>query len=89
MDLYRRDESEEVHTFVNPYTELNVGLWLLFLSATAFLGLRVWVKINWRHGLWYDDWVLILSWVSTSAFDKCLAPFPYRSALKTFAYIWW
>lgn len=64
--LHRRDESEEeVHIFVNPYTELNVGLWLLFAGATAFLGLRVWVKINWRHGLWYDDWILIISWVST------------------------
>ena len=67
MELYLRDNSDkEVHAFVNPYTELNVGLWLLFIGATAFLGLRVWVKVNWRHGLWYDDWILIISWVSTA-----------------------
>jgi hypothetical protein len=66
MDLAPREfDPEKVYVFVNPYRELNLGLWLLFSSASIFLFLRVWVKINYRHGLWYDDWILIISWVST------------------------
>ncbi|KAI9150308.1 hypothetical protein HJFPF1_10067 [Paramyrothecium foliicola] len=63
MILTARDEEKEVHPFVNPFTELNVGLWSLFLGATFFLALRIWVKIRWRHGLWYDDYILIVSWM--------------------------
>lgn len=55
--------TREVHSFVNPYKEMNAGLWSLFAGATVFLGLRVWVKITRRHGLWYDDYILLVSWV--------------------------
>ena len=60
----RNHNGTEVHGFVNPYTELNAGLWALFAGATVLLALRLWVKVTRRHGLWYDDYVLILSWVS-------------------------
>lgn len=60
----RNHNGTEVHGFVNPYTELNAGLWSLFAGATVLLALRLWVKVTRRHGLWYDDYVLILSWVS-------------------------
>lgn len=63
MDLFQRESDEEVHDFVNPYTELNIGLWSLFSSATIFLVLRIWVKLKWRYGLWYDDYILLLCWV--------------------------
>ncbi|KAM5344319.1 hypothetical protein ACJ41O_012856 [Fusarium nematophilum] len=63
MNLTPRDDDDEVHTFVNPYTELNVGLWSLFVGATVFLFLRLWVKITRRHGMWYDDYILIASWI--------------------------
>lgn len=51
--------------FVNPSTEVNTGIWLLFVGATAFLGMRLWCKLDRRTGLWWDDRILIASWVST------------------------
>ena len=53
------------HHYYDPARELYAGLWCLLSAATAFLALRVWVKVRRRHGLWYDDYLLILSWVST------------------------
>lgn len=52
------------HNYYDPARELYAGLWSLFTAATVFLALRVWVKISRRHGLWYDDYLLILCWVS-------------------------
>ncbi|ORY60240.1 uncharacterized protein BCR38DRAFT_350039 [Pseudomassariella vexata] len=52
----------EIH--ISPIKEVNSGIWSLFVAATIFLGLRVWCKVAWRHGLWYDDYVLIASWVA-------------------------
>lgn len=49
--------------FVNPESQVNWGIWTLFVGATAFLTLRVWSKIHRRHGLWWDDHILISSWV--------------------------
>ncbi|KAH7368280.1 hypothetical protein B0T11DRAFT_276747 [Plectosphaerella cucumerina] len=63
MDLFTRNHVDDVvHGFVSPYKELNLGLWSLFLGATFFLVLRLWVKVTRRHGLWYDDHILIVSW---------------------------
>ena len=64
MGLAPRNHGVEVHGFVSPWHEMNAGLWSLFTGATIFLIARLWVKINRRHGLWYDDQVLIVSWVS-------------------------
>lgn len=55
------------HNYYDPARELYAGLWCLFAGASAFLALRVWVKVNrTRHGLWYDDYLLIVCWVSTT-----------------------
>lgn len=53
--------------FVNPSTEVNVGIWLLFVGATAFLGLRLWCKLDRRTGLWWDDHILVAAWVSAAS----------------------
>lgn len=75
MSLTPRDDDDEpVHGFINPYPELNAGLWCLFLGATAFLALRLWVKITRRHGMWYDDYILIVSWVSVSLMPPVPTP---------------
>ncbi|KAH6999262.1 hypothetical protein BKA56DRAFT_469408 [Ilyonectria sp. MPI-CAGE-AT-0026] len=39
------------------------SLWTLFAGATVFLALRLWVKVTRRHGQWYDDYILIVSWI--------------------------
>lgn len=62
MDIGPRDSGGAVPTYINPSVQLNVGLWTLFAGATLFLGLRIWVKTALRHGLWYDDHILLLSW---------------------------
>ncbi|KAI1085018.1 hypothetical protein F5B20DRAFT_124569 [Whalleya microplaca] len=58
-----RASDDPIIYYVNPYKELNAGLWTLFVAATLFLGLRVWSKITQHHGLWYDDHILIVSWI--------------------------
>ncbi|KAK1982334.1 hypothetical protein LZ30DRAFT_781383 [Colletotrichum cereale] len=63
----RSHNDDEVHPFVNPYVQLNVGLWSLFAAATIFLILRLWCKITRRHGLWYDDYILVVSWLILTA----------------------
>ncbi|KAI1451329.1 hypothetical protein F4805DRAFT_473961 [Annulohypoxylon moriforme] len=42
---------------------INTVVWLLIAFATIFLGLRVFCKFKRSKGLWWDDWVLIASWV--------------------------
>jgi len=59
-----KDGAEHVTSYVDPSLQLNLGLWFLFAGATVLLFLRVWVKVTRRHGLWYDDYILITSWVS-------------------------
>ncbi|KAL5373774.1 hypothetical protein DPSP01_012466 [Paraphaeosphaeria sporulosa] len=56
------DGADSITNYVNPEKELNAGLWSLFAGATVFLGLRLYCKITRRHGLWYDDYILILAW---------------------------
>lgn len=48
---------------VDPTNEVNAGLWTLFAVTTLFLAARLWCKITRRHGLWWDDHILIFSWV--------------------------
>ncbi|KAL1608877.1 hypothetical protein SLS59_002068 [Nothophoma quercina] len=45
---------------------VGITWWLTFLCG-GFLGLRIYAKLSRRQGLWWDDWILISSWVSTSA----------------------
>jgi hypothetical protein len=68
FQLDRRNHVKEVHGFTSPWVELNAGLWSLFAGATIFLVLRVWCKITRRYGLWYDDYILLVSWVSVAMF---------------------
>ncbi|KAK6194313.1 hypothetical protein LQW54_011587 [Pestalotiopsis sp. IQ-011] len=63
--VFRRDDDDDDGTpvaFVNPWVELNAGLWSLFAGATIFLALRIWCKVTRRHGLWYDDYILLVTW---------------------------
>jgi len=64
MRSTRSHIDDAAHGYVDPAKELNAGLWTLFAGASAFLALRVWIKVTRRHGLWYDDYILIISWVS-------------------------
>ncbi|KAF7550933.1 hypothetical protein G7Z17_g5385 [Cylindrodendrum hubeiense] len=66
MNFTPRDDEEvdgPAVAYVNPWTELNLGLWMLFAGATLFLMLRLYVKVTRRHGLWYDDYILTASWM--------------------------
>ena len=44
---------------------LNRVVWLLASFAGVFLGLRLYCKLWRRRQLWWDDYLLIASWVST------------------------
>lgn len=61
-DSFTMSSSRAVHHFVSPEKEVNAGLWSLFAGATICLGLRLYCKLR-RQGLWWDDYILILSWV--------------------------
>ena len=41
-----------------------ISIWLLTGMATVFLAVRIWCKFLTRRLLWWDDYILILSWVS-------------------------
>lgn len=61
--IYPRDDDDHV-AYYNPAAEIYTGLWTLFAGASTFLALRLWVKLTRRHGLWYDDYVLLVAFVS-------------------------
>ncbi|KAM3421885.1 hypothetical protein BST61_g2262 [Cercospora zeina] len=61
MELYHRQEPK--FDYVHPEKELYAGIWSLYAGATAFLAARLWVKTTRRHGLWYDDYILIVCWI--------------------------
>jgi hypothetical protein len=43
---------------------INFTIWLLTALSAVFLALRVYCKFLRHRGLWWDDYVLIASWVS-------------------------
>ena len=43
---------------------VGVTWWLTFFCG-GFLGLRIWAKMSRKRGLWWDDHILIASWVGT------------------------
>lgn len=43
--------------------QVNFTMWLLTALAAMFLALRVYCKILRHRGLWWDDHILIASWV--------------------------
>lgn len=46
--------------------EINIALWSLTGISCLFLLLRVYCKFYRHKDLWWDDWVLLLSWVRIS-----------------------
>jgi len=78
MALIRRTPSSPPGTFIvngtavplsrlphdNYGPQLNFTIWLLAGLSAGFLGLRVYCKYLRNRGLWWDDHVLIVSWVS-------------------------
>ncbi|GIZ38005.1 hypothetical protein CKM354_000143200 [Cercospora kikuchii] len=61
MELNHRQQSGI--DYIHPEKELYAGIWTLYAGATAFLAARLWVKTTRRHGLWYDDYILIVCWI--------------------------
>lgn len=55
--------------YINPNKQLYAGIWSLYTGATAFLLARLWVKISRRHGLWWDDYILLFAWGVLTAND--------------------
>jgi hypothetical protein len=49
--------------YVRPDREVYTGLWCLQAGATVFLAARLWTKLTRRHGVWWDDYILIVTWV--------------------------
>jgi hypothetical protein len=43
---------------------INASIWSLTAVSGVILGLRLWAKWLKRRGLWWDDHLLIVSWVS-------------------------
>jgi len=48
-------------------TRLVAAMWPLLALAGLFLGLRLYCKISRHNRLWWDDYLLIASWVGGSA----------------------
>ncbi|KAH9832785.1 integral membrane [Teratosphaeria destructans] len=68
MELFARNPN--IH-YVDPTVQLNAGIWTLWSGATAFLIARIWTKTRRGSGLWWDDYILIASWLVLTAND-CL-----------------
>ncbi|KAK3316833.1 hypothetical protein B0H66DRAFT_478826 [Apodospora peruviana] len=43
---------------------LNLAIWILAASSATFLCLRLWCKFRRHRKLWWDDYFLIVSWIS-------------------------
>ncbi|KAK0612021.1 hypothetical protein B0T14DRAFT_439154 [Immersiella caudata] len=50
--------------------QVNFVIWLLTALSAAFLALRVYCKFLRHRGLWWDDYVLIASWISLVMSDS-------------------
>ena len=44
------------------FTQTNIAVWVLTMSAGGFLALRLWCRHRYSK-LWWDDALLALSWV--------------------------
>ncbi len=50
------------------------SIWALFSLATCFLALRVYSKLARGRRLWWDDWVLLVSWVGSLIYSRIIQP---------------
>jgi len=50
-------------------TKINVAIWIMIGFSTTFLALRIYCKFLRHNGLWWDDYVLIASWVRKPPLD--------------------
>lgn len=51
--------------------QINLVIWLLTALSSAFLAMRVYCKFLRHRGLWWDDYLLIGSWVSAPVLVWC------------------
>ncbi|CAK7226338.1 hypothetical protein SEUCBS140593_006208 [Sporothrix eucalyptigena] len=68
----------------NQAPQLNFTIWLLTGLSLGFLSLRIYCKFLRGRGLWWDDYVLITSWVSlalASGFTTAATTFGYGKHL--------
>ena len=77
------DLSKLPHDDLGP--QLNYTIWLLTMLAAGFLGLRVYCKLIRHRGLWWDDHVLIVSWVREhlDVVEKASLPFLTQNLGRT------
>jgi hypothetical protein len=62
--------------------KVDIVCWLLVALSAVFVGLRVFCKFKTHRALWWDDHILIVSWV-------CALP-PMHERLADFStrYLW-
>jgi len=53
--------------------QLNVLIWLLISVSGLFLFTRLYLKNCQNRGLWWDDWILLASWVALTASGSLVA----------------
>lgn len=70
----RRLAGLETGPIPNRGPDVSAGLWVLISLAGIHLALRVYLKMYRLKGLWWDDYILCLSFVS-------FVPFSFLSAL--------
>lgn len=58
---------QQVEMDVDYGPQLNVLTWLLISISGLFLFTRLYLKNCQHRGLWWDDWILLASWVALTA----------------------
>ncbi|KAI1499894.1 hypothetical protein F5X99DRAFT_388096 [Biscogniauxia marginata] len=58
---------EDMSNSLDIIRKTNASIWALISLATIFLGLRGFCKFSRRKGLWWDDWILLPSWLALIA----------------------
>jgi hypothetical protein len=69
----------------NQGPRLVVVIWLLLALATFFLGMRIYCKLSRHSGLWWDDHILIGSWVCITVETALLT---YATTLDYGKHLW-
>jgi hypothetical protein len=59
-----RDNSNGSESIPNDAPLMNAAIWALTAVPAFFLGLRIYCKIWRRKPMWWDDYILIVSWVA-------------------------